>query len=84
MVLKPCFSPYENNTDRLCLRTKKLRRKTFVHKTEEARRWWRKLHNDELHNLYSSSNYSDHINKNEVGRACSTHESEENAYKILV
>jgi hypothetical protein len=34
---------------------------------------WRKLHNEELHNLYSSPDMIRQVKANEVGRACSTH-----------
>jgi hypothetical protein len=43
-------------------------------KREEGTEHWRKLHNEELHNLYSSPNTieDDHIKECEIGRACST------------
>jgi hypothetical protein len=47
---------------------------------------WKKLQNEELLNLHSSSKYneSDQV-KDEIGRACSTNESEtRNAYKLWV
>jgi hypothetical protein len=34
---------------------------------------WRKLHNEELHNLYSSPDIISEVRANEVGGACSTH-----------
>jgi hypothetical protein len=35
---------------------------------------WGKLHNEELHNLYSSSNVkNDQVKEDEMGRECSTH-----------
>jgi hypothetical protein len=34
---------------------------------------WRKLHNEELHNLYSSPDIIRQIKANEVCRACGTH-----------
>jgi hypothetical protein len=39
---------------------------------------WRKLHNEELNDLYSSPNIirGDHIKKNEMGRACRTYGGE--------
>jgi hypothetical protein len=46
---------------------------------------WRKLHNEELHSLYSSPSISRVIVKDdETGRACSTNGGEMNAYRILV
>jgi hypothetical protein len=41
----------------------------------EEDRSWRKLHNDELHNLYSSPNIVRviEIKENEVGGTCGTH-----------
>jgi hypothetical protein len=43
-------------------------RRIFGPKREESGSW-RKLHNDELHNLY----YSPNIKENEVGGTCGTH-----------
>jgi hypothetical protein len=41
---------------------------------DEVTGGWRKLHNEELHNLYSSPNIiSDQINEDEMGVVCSTH-----------
>jgi hypothetical protein len=47
---------------------------------------WRKLHNEELHNLHSSPNIikNDQVKKDEMGRACSTNGTKRNAYRILV
>jgi hypothetical protein len=44
---------------------------------------WRKLHNEELHNLYSSPNIIRMI-KSRRGRACSTMGGKRNACRILV
>jgi hypothetical protein len=44
---------------------------------------WRKLHNEELHNLYSSPCKIRMI-KDEMGRACSMNGEKRNAYRILV
>ena len=48
-------------------------RKTFGPKKEEVTRKWKKLHNAELNDLYSSPSIcsDDQIEKNEVGEACS-------------
>jgi hypothetical protein len=45
---------------------------------------WRKLHNEELHNLYSSPNIIIQVKEDEMGRACSTNGEKRNAYTILV
>jgi hypothetical protein len=48
---------------------------------------WGKLHNEELHNLYSSPSIIrmiSQLKKDEVGRACSTNRVKRNAYRILV
>jgi hypothetical protein len=46
---------------------------------------WRKFHNEELHNLYSSpQNEGDQIKENEMGGEYSAHGEMRNAYKILV
>jgi hypothetical protein len=44
----------------------------------------RKLHNEELHYLYSSPSIIRTVKKDEMGRACSTNGEKRNAYKILV
>jgi hypothetical protein len=42
-------------------------------KRDEVTGEWRKLHNEELYNLYSSPDIISQVKKNEVGGACSTH-----------
>jgi hypothetical protein len=46
-------------------------RRIFEPKRDEVRR---KLHNEELHNLYPSPSYNwnDEVTEDEVGRSCST------------
>jgi hypothetical protein len=46
---------------------------------------WRKLHNEELHNFYSSPSIKRMIvMEDEMGRICSTNVEKRNAYRILV
>jgi hypothetical protein len=45
----------------------------FVPKKDEVTGEWRKLHSEELHNLYSSPDIIRQVKANEVGRACGTH-----------
>jgi hypothetical protein len=47
----------------------------FEPKRDEVTEEWRKLHNEELHNLYSSPDIirQVEVKANEVGGACSTH-----------
>jgi hypothetical protein len=47
-------------------------RRIFGPKREEVAGGWRRLHNEELHNLYSSPSIV--IKKGEMDRACSTYE----------
>jgi hypothetical protein len=47
----------------------RLLRRIFGPKRDEATGGWRKLHNEDLHNLYTSPSQ---INENEMGKACST------------
>jgi hypothetical protein len=51
----------------------------FRPKRDEVTGGWRKLHSEELHNLYSSPTIIRMIRHkgDEMGRACSTYESEE-------
>ena len=48
-------------------------RRIFGPKRDEVTREWRKLHHEELIDLYSSPNIfsSDQVEKNEMDRACS-------------
>jgi hypothetical protein len=48
-------------------------RRIFGPKRDEVTGEWMKLHNEELHNLYSSPVKSSQVKANEVGGACGTH-----------
>jgi hypothetical protein len=48
-------------------------RRIFGPKRDEVTGEWRKLHNEELYNLYSSANIIRQVKANEVGGACGTH-----------
>jgi hypothetical protein len=48
-------------------------RRIFGSKRNEVIGGWRKLHNEELHDLY---NWNDQVKEDEMGRARSTHEGE--------
>jgi hypothetical protein len=56
----------------------------FGPKRDEVTGGWRKLHIEELHNLYFSPSYNEQVKEDEMGRACSTHGEKRNAYRILV
>jgi hypothetical protein len=45
---------------------------------------WRKLYNEELHNMHSSPNIIRMIKSRKMGGICSTHGELRNSYKILV
>jgi hypothetical protein len=53
-------------------------RRIFGPKRDEVTRGWRKLHNEKLHNLYSSPSIirNDQVKENKMGRACSTNGGE--------
>jgi hypothetical protein len=61
-------------------------RRIFGPKRDEVMGEWRKLHNEELHNLYSSTDIIRQVKSkaNEVGRACRTHGRGENVFKVLM
>jgi hypothetical protein len=50
-------------------------RKIFGPKSEEVAGDWRRLHNEKLHNLYTSPDIcqADQIKEDEKGGACGTH-----------
>jgi hypothetical protein len=54
-------------------------RKIFGLKKDEKMGGWRKLYNEELHSLYSSTKYewNDQVTDDKVGRECSTNRGEE-------
>ena len=54
-------------------------RRIFGHKRDEVAGEWRELYNEELNELYCSSNIARviKIEKNEIGGACSAHGGEE-------
>jgi hypothetical protein len=56
-------------------------RKMLRPKTDELRGKWRRLHNEELYDLYSSPNQ---IKKNETRRACGTYGDKRCAYRVLM
>jgi hypothetical protein len=51
----------------------KVLRRIFGPKRDEVTGEWRKLHNEELHNLYSTPDIIRQVKANEVGRACGMH-----------
>jgi len=48
-------------------------RRIFGPRRDEVTGEWRRLHNEELNDLYSSLNAGDKIEKNEMGWACGTY-----------
>jgi hypothetical protein len=62
---------------------KRVLRRIFGPQRDEVTGEWRKLHNEERPNLYSSPNIIRMI-KDEMGRACSINGAKRNAYRILV
>jgi hypothetical protein len=58
-------------------------KRNFGPKKEEDRSW-RKLHNDELHSLYSSPNIVRVIKSKRMGGTCSTHRKGRSVYRFLI
>jgi hypothetical protein len=58
----------------------------FWHKKEEVAGGWRRLHNEELHNLYPSPKcyWDDQVKEDEMSGECSSHEWYKKCIKILV
>jgi hypothetical protein len=59
-------------------------RRIFGPKRDEVTEDWRKLHNEEFHNLYSSPNIIKMIKLWKTRWACSTNGKKKNAYRILM
>jgi hypothetical protein len=61
-------------------------RRIFGPKRDEVTGGWRKLHNEEPHNLYSSPSIirNDQVKDDEMGMPCSTNGERKNAYRILM
>jgi hypothetical protein len=59
-------------------------RRIFGPKGDEVTGDCRRLHNEELHKLYSSPNIIRMIKSRRMGRACSTNGEKRNAYRVLV
>jgi hypothetical protein len=55
--------------------------KIFGPKRDEVTGEWRRLHNDDTYDLYSSRNIIRVIKKNEMGGVCSTYGREERCMK---
>jgi hypothetical protein len=63
---------------RLRVSETRVRRRIFGPKKDEVTGEWRKLHNEELNDLHLTKYYSsDQIEKNEIGRVCSTYGGDE-------
>jgi hypothetical protein len=56
----------------------------FRLKRDEVTGGWRKLHNEELHDLYSSPSIIRIIKEDEVGRACGMNGEKRNVYRLLL
>jgi hypothetical protein len=60
-------------------------RRLLEHKKEEVTSGWRKLHNEELHNLYPSLSISRMLKPKRIRRdeGCSAHDIAQKCIKIL-
>jgi hypothetical protein len=52
-----------------------------MHKREEISGDWRKLHNEKLHDVYSSPDVIRDVMKDELGGECGTYEEEEKCFQ---
>jgi hypothetical protein len=65
----------------------KVLRRIFGPKRDKVPGGWGKLHNEELHDLYSSPSIiqimNDQVEEAEMGRACGSNGEKRNAYRLL-
>jgi hypothetical protein len=61
---------YAEEEHRLRVFENRVLRRIFGPKRDEVTGEWRKMHNEELHNLYSSADIIRQVKANEVGGAC--------------
>jgi hypothetical protein len=73
-----------NGEKRLRVFENRVLRRIFRPKRDEMTGVWRKLHNEELHNSYSSLTVIKMIKSRRMGRASTTNGETRNAYRILV
>ena len=71
--LKVCCYARFNLTYRLRVFENRVLRRIFGPKRDGVTGKWRKLHNEELNDVYSSPSIGDKIEKNEMGGACGTY-----------
>jgi hypothetical protein len=72
------IAAYQGSLSRFCICDEVLRVcinlfVVFGPKRDEVTGEWRRLHNEELHNLYSPPDIIRQVKANEVGGACGTH-----------
>jgi hypothetical protein len=65
---------------RLRVSENRVLRRIFGPKRDEVTAELRKLHNEELHDLYASPNKNNQVEEDEMGEACSTNGEKRNTY----
>jgi hypothetical protein len=68
------LGPSHHGKNRLKVFQNRVLRRIFGPKRDEIIGGSKNLHNEKLHNLYSSPNINDQVKEDEIGRTCSTHE----------
>jgi hypothetical protein len=76
--------PPKYNSHRLRVYENRMLEKIHEPTKDETIRERRKLHNEQLHNSYSSPNITGTIKSEEMGWEYSTHGEESNVYRVLV
>jgi hypothetical protein len=62
----------------------KVLRRIFGPKRDEVTGDWRKLHNDQLRDLYSLPSKNNQVEEDEMGGSCSLMGEKRNTYRVLV
>jgi hypothetical protein len=83
-VVRETWSLTLREEHRLRVFENRVLRRIYGPKRDEVTGEWRKLHNEELRDLYSLLSIIRMVKEDKMGRACSMNGEKRNAYRLLV